>query len=210
MSSIHEDQRVGVFLDVQNMYYSAMQIYDRKVDFQKILKESVGNRKLVRAFAYVIKADLDDEQGFFDALEKIGFETRIKDLQVFYGGKKKGDWDVGIAMDAVRMTPKLDVAVIVSGDGDFIDLVQYLRGHGCRVEVMSFKKTASAMLIDSADHFYDMDADKTFLRKKRNPRKRTGTRKTSTRKKTAGKTSKKSSKTGRKAGKKTSRQSKKK
>lgn len=171
MASFQRNQRVGVFLDVQNMYYSALQLYNSKVDFNKILSKCVGNRKLIRALAYVIKADVNEEKSFFDALEKIGFEVRMKDLQIFLGGKKKGDWDIGIAMDAVRMSSKLDAVVIVSGDGDFIDLVHYLRSQGCRVEVMAFGKTTSSKLIETADHFHDLDGKKEFLREKRNPQK---------------------------------------
>ncbi|MFH1403450.1 MAG: NYN domain-containing protein [Candidatus Altiarchaeota archaeon] len=174
MASFQKNQRVGVFLDVQNMYYSALQLYDSKVDFSRMLSDCVGERRLVRAFAYVIKADSGDEKSFFEALEKIGFEVRIKDLQVFIGGKKKGDWDVGIAMDAVRMASKLDAVVIISGDGDFIDLVQYLRSQGCRVEVMSFRKTTSNKLIETADYFHDLDGDKKYLRKKMKPIKKKG------------------------------------
>ncbi len=177
MANIHDDQRVGVFVDVQNMYYSAINLYNSKVDFRRILNDSVGKRKLVRAFAYVIKADIGEESSFFDALEDIGFEVRSKDLQVFYGGHKKGDWDVGIAMDAVRMAPKLDTVVLVSGDGDFIDLVKYLQSQGCRVEVMAFGKSTSSKLIDEADSFHDLDGEKKYLRKKKKPRKRSTSKK---------------------------------
>lgn len=166
----NDHQRVGVFVDVQNMYYSAMNLYEKKVDFDKILKDAVGNRKLIRAFAYVIKADMQDEDSFFEALENIGFEVRSKNLQVFYGGSKKGDWDVGIAMDAIRLSSKLDTIVLVSGDGDFVDLVQYLKSHGVRVEVMAFGKSASQKLREECDRFYEMDGKRRYLRAKRSPR----------------------------------------
>lgn len=158
----HKSQRVGVFVDVQNMYYSARQIYQQKTNFAEILKRAVAGRNLIRAFAYVIRADIEEEKNFFDALSKIGYEVRAKDLQIFYGGAKKGDWDVGIAMDLIRMAPKLDTIVLVSGDGDFTDLVRYVQSVGCRVEVMSYRKTASNMLIDEADEFIPLD-DKSFL-----------------------------------------------
>ena len=158
--SRHKEQRVGLFVDVQNMYYSAKNLYNAKVNFQEILRSAIGRRKLVRAIAYVIKADIKEEKNFFEALEKIGYEVKAKDLQTFIGGAKKGDWDVGIAMDTIRMAPKLDTMVLVSGDGDFRDLVEYLKASGCRVEVMAFKKTASSRLIDAADDFVDLDRDK--------------------------------------------------
>ena len=104
---IKKEQRLGVFVDVQNMYYSARNLYNSKVNFGQILKEAVNDRSLVRAMAYVIKADIKEEKNFFEALSKIGYEIKSKDLQTFAGGAKKGDWDVGIAMDAIELAPKL-------------------------------------------------------------------------------------------------------
>lgn len=154
----HKGQRVGVFIDVQNMYYSAKQMYGAKVNFKEILKEAVKGRNLVRAIAYVIKADIKEEQGFFEALKNIGFEVKSKDLQIFYGGQKKGDWDIGIAMDTIELAHKLDTIILVSGDGDFAPLVQHLkRAIGCRVEIIAFGKSASAKLIEEADEFTDLD-----------------------------------------------------
>ena len=112
----HKDQRIGVFVDVQNMYYSAKHLYNSKANFRTILREAISGRKIIRAIAYVIKADVKDENTFYDALEEMGFEVKSKDLQVFYGGAKKGDWDVGIAMDVMRLAPKLDTIVLISGD----------------------------------------------------------------------------------------------
>ena len=123
-----KEQRVGVFIDVANMYHSAKNLYNNaRVNFGEILKEAVGERKLIRAFAYVIKSQSIEEEGFFEALNKQGFEVRTKDLQIFIGGAKKADWDIGIAMDAIKLAPKLDSIVLVTGDGDFIPLVSYLR-----------------------------------------------------------------------------------
>lgn len=156
--SQNKDQRVGVFVDVQNMYYSAKHLYHSKVSFSSILKEAVKGRKLIRAIAYVIKADIGEEQNFFDALEGQGYEVKSKDLQVFYGGAKKGDWDIGIAMDIMRMAGKLDVIVLVSGDGDFQDLLEHASALGCRTEVIAFGKAASSKLKTNADLFLDMDS----------------------------------------------------
>jgi uncharacterized LabA/DUF88 family protein len=156
----HSEQRVGVFVDVQNLYYSAKSLYKTKVNFKAILQEAVKERRLVRAIAYVIKADVKDEENFFEALHNIGFEVRAKDLQVFVDGAKKGDWDVGIAMDTMRMASKLDTVVLVSGDGDFSDLLHHLKALGCRAEVMAFGKTTSQKLIIEADHFEDFDKNR--------------------------------------------------
>ena len=160
MKGQHKEQRIGVFVDIQNLYYSAKHLYKAKVNFNAILKTAVSGRKLIRAFAYVIKADVKDEKNFFDALELIGFEVRAKDLQTFYSGHKKGDWDVGIAMDIIRMANKLDTIILVSGDGDFKDLLEYVKAMGCRAEVMAFGKSSSSKLIEVADTFIDLDKNK--------------------------------------------------
>ena len=158
---VNREQRVGVFVDVQNMYYSARNLYNAKVNFSNILREAVNGRRLVRAIAYVIKADIKEEKNFFDALEKIGFEVKGKDLQTFAGGAKKGDWDIGIAMDTIELAHKLDTIILVSGDGDFVALVEHLRrALGCRIEVMAFGKSSSGKLKEEADIFIDMDKDK--------------------------------------------------
>jgi uncharacterized LabA/DUF88 family protein len=167
--SQHKEQRVAVFVDVQNLYYSAKNLFNSKVDFQNVLKHSVGNRKLIRAFAYAIKADVGSEKEFHEALAIRGYEVRLKDLQTFYGGAKKGDWDVGLCMDVVRMLPKIDVMILVSGDGDYTDLLDYARSYGVRTEVLAFAETASSHLVAEADDFLDMSSNKRkfLMRKKR-------------------------------------------
>lgn len=150
-------QRVGVFVDVQNMYYSAKNLYSRRVNFSKILEDALGGRQLIRAIAYVVRAEEPLEQTFFDALEKAGFEVKVKDIQVFPGGVKKGDWDVGVVIDMIRLSNKLDVMVLVSGDGDYVPAVEFLKNQGHRVEVMGFGPSTSNKLVMEADEFIDMD-----------------------------------------------------
>lgn len=163
-----KSQRIGVFVDVQNLYYSAKHLYSTKVDFRQILKLAVQGRNLIRAITYVVRADIKEEASFFDALKKIGYEVKSKDLQVFYGGAKKGDWDIGIAMDTIELAPKLDTIVLISGDGDFVPLVRHLKhALGCRVEVMAFKRSSSAKLIDEADDFYDLDKHSIVLKRRK-------------------------------------------
>lgn len=153
----HRDQRVGIFVDVQNLYYSAKNLYQARVNFEELLRRAVNERQLIRAMAYVISADNADESKFFDVLRYIGFEVRQKELQSFWGGKVKGDWDVGITIDAVKMSEKLDVVVLVTGDGDFLPLVEYLQFKGIMVELIGFGRTTSNRLIDQADGFIDME-----------------------------------------------------
>ena len=162
-----KEQRVEVLIDVQNLYYSAKNLYHAKVNYQEVLKQAVAGRKFIRAFGYVVRTKTGEETPFFDALSKIGIETRVKDLQEFYGGAKKADWDVGIVIDAIRTAPGVDVIVLCSGDGDFIALVEYLKNMGKRVEVVAFGRSTSGKLKESADEFIDLDEEVAkFLLKK--------------------------------------------
>ncbi len=163
----HKEQRVGVFIDTANLYHSAKNLYKRKVNFGAVIKEALAGRKLVRCIAYVITSEGGDEKNFFNALTKLGIEVKTKDLQIFTGGAKKGDWDVGIAVDAIKMAPKLDAVILVAGDGDFIPLVEYLQSHSMvQVEVVSFGKSTSGKLKEAADDFLDLSKNtKKYLMK---------------------------------------------
>jgi uncharacterized LabA/DUF88 family protein len=190
----NSNQRVGIFVDVSNLYHSAKNLYQGRVNYAELIKYLVGGRQLIRALAYVVKSEgvepqhahvpggrsqaahaavsaapvpVSDmnggngssESSFFEALEKAGLELRMKDLQIFAGGMKKGDWDVGMAVDAIRMMPSLDVVILVTGDGDFIPLVNYLKwGGGKVVEVASFRRSASSKIVEAADTFINIEA----------------------------------------------------
>ena len=164
------NHRVGVFVDVQNMYHSAKNLYGARVNFKELLKTVTAGRELVRAVAYVVKSDTEEEKAFFDALEKSGFELKMKDLQIFPGGMKKGDWDVGLAIDAISMSKQLDVVVIISGDGDFEPLVNYLKFGGIIVEAAGFRRSTSSRLVEVANNFVDLEAvaEKVIFRSKNN------------------------------------------
>jgi len=184
----NSNQRVGIFVDVQNLYHSAKNLYHGRVNYAELMKHLVGDRQLIRAMAYVVKSEgvepqrgertpvrpirnaADDENGgsgsggmsseaaFFEALEKAGLELRMKDLQIYAGGMKKADWDVGMAVDAIRMSEFLDVIILVTGDGDFIPLVDYLKwGNGRLVEVAAFRRSASSKIQEAADRFINIE-----------------------------------------------------
>lgn len=160
----HKEQRVGVLVDVSNMYHSAKNLYKKRVNFKEVLKASVAGRKLIRATAYVVSTEGNEELSFFEALSQQGFEVKMKDLQVFAGGAKKGDWDVGIAVDAIKLANKLDVIVLVTGDGDYIPLVEYLQNTtGCLVEIVSFKQTTSSVLMEISDDFVNLSDNRKYL-----------------------------------------------
>ncbi len=174
----HSEQRVGVFIDTQNLYHSAKNIYRARVNFGNVLKDAVADRRLVRARAYSVTTESGEEKGFFDALAKVGIEMITKDLQIFYGGAKKADWDVGLAVDAIIAAPKLDTVILVTGDGDFIPLVKYLQVHsGCQVEVVSFGRSTSGKLKEAADDFLDLDEEpRRYLLGFRGPMRRPNNR----------------------------------
>ena len=154
----HKEQRVGVFIDTQNLYHSAKNLYKAKVNFGQVVKDALAGRVPIRVVAYVITTESGEEKNFFEALANAGIETKTKNLQIFAGGAKKADWDVGIAVDAIKLAPKLDTVILVSGDGDFVPLFEFLKNHfGCQVEAVSFGKSSSGRLIETADDFLDLD-----------------------------------------------------
>ncbi len=172
----HKAQRVGIFIDTQNVYHSAKNIHHAKANFSAIVKDALAGRVLIRALAYVVTTESGEESAFFGALEKAGIEIRSKPLQIFLGGAKKADWDVGLAIDAVIMAPKVDSIILLSGDGDYVPLVEYLQNtHGCQVEVVAFGKSASARLVEAADDFLDLDQNpRKYLLNSAGPRVREG------------------------------------
>ena len=188
MAVKHEDQRVGIFIDIQNLYHSSKNLYNSRVNYKELISNLLGNRKLIRTMAYVVQTEgvagmeevageanknTKSEGSFFDALKQAGIELRIKDIQVYPGGFKKADWDVGMAIDAVRMSDFLDVVILVTGDGDFIPLVQYLKwGKGIEVEVCGFSRTTNNKLKEEADQFISLEDIPKVLIKKRVARRR--------------------------------------
>ena len=159
-----KEQRVVILIDVQNLYHSARNLYQKKINFKEVLKAAISERKLIRAFAYVVRTKTGEEKPFFEALINLGIETRVKDLQEFYDGQKKADWDVGIVIDAIRTSVGCDTIVLCSGDGDFIPLAEYLKNQGKRVEVIAVGKTTSLKLKETVDEFIDIGENpKRFL-----------------------------------------------
>ena len=152
----HKNQRVAVFIDAQNLYHSARSLFGGRVNFKNLLATAVGGRQLIRAFGYVISTKTGEEKPFFEALIKLGIETREKELQEFFGGAKKADWDVGLAVDAIRTAEIVDTIVIACGDGDHIPLVEYLKNQGRRVEIIAFGRSTSGKLKEACDEFIDL------------------------------------------------------
>lgn len=153
------DQRVAVFIDTQNMYHSAKHVFNAKVSFSALVEAVVGSRMMSRAIAYVAKSKGGDESAFFEALLASGIELKIKDVQEFASGAKKADWDVGMAVDAISISSKVDVVILATGDGDFVPLVEYLKAHGVICEVAAFAESTNARLKEVADAFLDLSSE---------------------------------------------------
>jgi uncharacterized LabA/DUF88 family protein len=154
---VNIDQRIGIFVDVQNMFYTAKHKYNRKIDYRKLIEAVARKRRVIRALAYMVQAPEIDQSQFKHILEELGFELRIKDLRIRADGTAKGDWDMGIAIDTISMRDKLDVVALVSGDGDFTELVHMLRSSGIRVEVYGFPSNTADDLKRAATFYYPMD-----------------------------------------------------
>ncbi len=169
----HRGQRIAILIDTQNLYHCAKNLYQARVNFAAVLKEAVADRTLVRAVAYMVTTEAGDEKNFLDSLHKMGIEVKSKDLQIFAGGAKKADWDVGLAVDAIKLAPKVDAIIIASGDGDFVPLVEYLQIHsGNQVEVIAFGRSTSGKLKEAADDFIDLcDNPRKYLLRSGSPRR---------------------------------------
>lgn len=155
------EQRVGLFVDTQNLYYAARQQFESRVDYEKLLTLALRGRRLASATAYVVERDGESVAfGFVTKLSSLGYRVRRKksverrseqgDIVI------DGDWDMGIAADIVRAWDGLQVVVLASGDGDFVPLLDLAQARGCRVEVLAFRATTSQSLLDLADRFDDL------------------------------------------------------
>ena len=164
VTAVHPNQRVAVLADAQNLYHTAQSLHSRNVDYTALLDAAVDGRELVRAIAYVVRADNEDEETFFEALEEIGFEPKIKPIKTFGDGSKKADWDVGLSLDAVTLADHVDAVVLCTGDGDFARLCSHLRHEGVRPEVCAFGESTAEELVDAADSFTDLsETEEQFL-----------------------------------------------
>ncbi|HUT32981.1 MAG TPA: NYN domain-containing protein [Planctomycetota bacterium] len=161
MSMTYPAQRVGILVDVQNMFYSAYDCFRGRLNYKKLLDTAVGNRQMVRAIAYAMR-DGNNQASFFTMLREVGFELRTKEPRVRPDGTRKGGWDIGIAVEALMLAPKLDVLTLVSGDGDFVELVHALRALGVRVEVYAFERSVGRELREAADLFTPIGEEMIF------------------------------------------------
>jgi len=153
---------------MQNIYYGAKNTLKRKVDFKNLLKLATRGRRLYRAIAYLVDLERVNQDGFIHVLRSLGYEVKLKEPKKFYNWDRveyKADWDMGIAIDAIAMAEngKVDVVVLMSGDGDFVDLIAFLKAKGIKVEVISFKSITAKELIQAANEFIDLEELSDFI-----------------------------------------------
>ena len=159
MQLSYQTQKIAVLIDTANMYHTAKHLYSGRVQFSTLCEDAVSGRNLIRAIAYAVTTEGGEEKQFMENLRTLGIEVKTKDLIIYKSGDKKADWDVGIAIDAVSLASHIDTLVLVSGDGDFVPLLQYMQSRGIRCEVMSFEQSTSQMLIDACDEHINMSID---------------------------------------------------
>ena len=154
-----EKVRVGVFVDVQNMFYAAKKLDGARLDYESILDRIVSGRRLIKAVAYIVESSEIDQSGFISVLEKKGYQVRRKELKSFMDGTAKGDWDMGMAIDILEMSDYLDVVALVTGDGDFVSLVRLVKKLGPFVELYAFGHNLSGELKETSDKFFEIGSN---------------------------------------------------
>lgn len=153
-------QTVALFVDVQNVYYTTRSVHRRNFDYNRFWARATENRQVVKAVAYATDRGDRKQREFQNILRAIGFEVRLKPFIQRADGSAKGDWDVGITIDALEYGSQSDVTVLVSGDGDFDLLVDKLRvDKGKQVEVYGVPGLTAASLVKAASKFHAIDGD---------------------------------------------------
>ncbi len=153
-------EKVTVFVDVQNIYYTTKQFYNCHFDYNAFWYKATSNRKVVKAIAYAIDRDDEKQKQFQNILRGIGFEVKLKPYIQRSDGSAKGDWDVGITLDMIEYAKESDVVVLASGDGDFDLLVDKIRNDfSVSVEVYGVAKLTARSLIMSASTFVPIEGD---------------------------------------------------
>ena len=155
-------QRVAVFVDVQNMYHSAKKTFGRNLSYARMLRACVRNRRLVRSIAYVIDREGVDQVSFFDHLRYCGFEVRKREVIERVDGSRKAEWELGIAMDMMRVADRVDSIIIVSGNGVFADVVPTLQAKGVKVECCAFRESMSDLLLRAVDQYHLLSEDHLY------------------------------------------------
>jgi len=153
-------EKVTVFVDVQNIYYTTKQFYNCHFDYNAFWAKATSNREVVKAIAYAIDRDDEKQKQFQNILRGIGFEVKLKPYIQRSDGSSKGDWDVGITLDMMEYATESNVVVLASGDGDFDLLIDKIRmDFDISAEVYGVPKLTARSLIESASTFVPIESD---------------------------------------------------
>ena len=152
-SKFLEKERIALFVDSQNLYYSARMGYAAKVDYEKLLRLITGTRNLIKAYAYIVQPPEGDVKPFATSLERIGYIVKTKDVRTRANGSAKANWDMGMALDILGTLDRVDTIVLASGDGDFVPLIDFVKGSNKRVEIFAFPDNTAYDLKEKADRF---------------------------------------------------------
>ena len=152
-SKIIKKETIALFVDSQNLYYSARMGYAAKVNYEKLLRLITGTRNLIKAYAYIVQPPEGDVKPFATSLERIGYIVKTKDVRTRANGSAKANWDMGMALDILGIIDRVDTIVLASGDGDFVPLVDFIKGKSKRVEIFAFPDNTAYDLKEKADRF---------------------------------------------------------
>jgi uncharacterized LabA/DUF88 family protein len=153
-------KRIAIFADVQNIYYTTRQAYGRQFDYRKLWQRISSEGEIISATAYAIHRGDSKQLKFQKALRDIGFTVKLKPYIQRSDGSTKGDWDVGIAIDAMEVAREVDTLILLSGDGDFDLLLDKLNNeHGVSTEVYGVPALTANSLIDSASIYHRIEED---------------------------------------------------
>ena len=151
-------EKVAIFADVQNIYYTTKQSYQRHFNYSAFWDQATANREIVAAFAYAIDKGDSKQLGFQKILRTIGFEVKLKPYIQRSDGSAKGDWDVGITLDVIEYAARSDVIILLSGDGDFDLLLNKVRNsYPVTTEVYGVPSLTAPSLINAANRFIAID-----------------------------------------------------
>lgn len=147
-----------VLVDVQNVYYTCRQAYKRNFNYNQFWRELNYNLDITHAFAYAIDRGDSKQREFQNILRAIGFEVKLKPFIQRADGSAKGDWDVGITVDALEHADGVDEVILVSGDGDFDILINALKGKGKTVTVYGVPALTAESVQKVASKYFPIDA----------------------------------------------------
>lgn len=153
-------ESVAILVDVQNIYYTTRDRFNKHFDYNAFWRQATKNRRVIEANAYAIASNNEKQRQFHHILRGIGFGVKLKPFIQRMDGSAKGDWDVGITLDAIELAMQADVVILLSGDGDFDLLAQRITDkYKKQVEVYGVRDLTAQSLVDSATRFYEIDSD---------------------------------------------------